>query len=96
MLKEGKMKMTLDQLRTGTVFKVVKDSIESFESAHLTQSGVYQVGTARADHGRNFIITDLAGMRMVLAGTYTFDTKLAIRVSRGKAKEIEVYLISSR
>ncbi len=86
-------RLTLDRLRTGAVFKVVEDG-EGF-----TVSGVYQIGTARSDHGKNVVITDLAGMRIRRVEgnvSYSFDHRLAVTVTRARAKEIEVYLVRSR
>lgn len=85
--RKGPERLTLDRLRTGAIFKVVKDG------EYLTLSGVYHVMTAKADHGKNVTLADLAHVRKVSRGAFTYSS--GMKIPRERAKAIEVYRILS-
>jgi hypothetical protein len=80
--------LSLGQLRTGTLFKVVQT--QQVGEHTLTVEGVYQIGVAKADHGRNIRILDLAGMRKIVNG---FKFEKVFKVPSEPSKSIEVYTL---
>jgi hypothetical protein len=77
--------LVLAQLRRGTLFKVAEPLPAD---TNLTLEGVYEIDTAKADHGRSVRVRDLAGMRQSGMG---FSHSRFITVSSALAKETRVY-----
>jgi hypothetical protein len=90
MPRAEKHELTLIQLKVGTIFKV--PTTEQVGNLSLTVDGVYQVSTAKADHGRNVRICDVRETRP-FGDDGTQKKPFAIPTSL--AKTIKVYKISN-
>ncbi len=78
--------LTLGRLPKGTMFKVEEAYVS--DAGKLTLEGVYQIGIAKADHGQNVVVRDLARLRKRGA---IFSYEGDIRFPAAAAKQIKVY-----
>ena len=59
------------------------------ETLSLTLDGVYSIATAKADHGRNVKVYDLAALRPIRGGGFQYGSALTVLTE--EAERIEVY-----
>lgn len=83
--------MVLGQLRTRMLFKVAEP--QQIGDVAPTVEGVYEIGTAKADHGRKIKIYDLAGLRKRGTG---FVYEKILTIPSESAQHIEVYKLLGR
>ena len=89
MARQKKGPLTLSQLRKGTLFKVTRP--HQIGTVSLTLDGVYSIGTAKADHGQNVKVNDLAFLRPIRGGGFGYGSALTIPIR--EAERIEVYTL---